>query len=103
MIPKGLKERFLKYKKPVIILISIILLLTIGLIFTIIFMPDSAGKFYLICVEGIFIFVFSHGIYFLLSETVARKINPNDYRFHLSKEEYDKFLKASKEMDKFAK
>ena len=103
MFSKGVKERFLLYKKLVLILIAIILLLSIGLILTIAFMQNSAGRFYLISVEGIFIYVCVIGIYGLLSETVAKKIESKEQRAHLSKEEYERFLKQAKENDKFAK
>ena len=103
MAKSGLQKRFLKYKKVVLILSAIILLLAIGMILTFVFMNDSDGKFYLICAEAIFIFIFGNGIYCLLSETVARKIKPKDKRVHLSKEEYDRYLKVSKANDKYAK
>ena len=103
MAKSTLRERFLSYKKAILIICAIILLLVLGMIVTIVCMNDSLVKTYLSFIEVIFIFVFGNGIYFLLSEEVAKKIRTTNKENHLSNEEYGQFLKESKECDKFAK
>lgn len=102
MAKSGLQKRFLKYKKVILILSAIILLLAIGMILTFVFMNDSDAKFYLICAEAIAIFICGNGIYVRLSEEVARKIEPEN-KAYLSKKEYERFVKISRANDKYAK